>query len=118
MCILQFLIIFNFPPKFMCYYHIYLICFQPPFVVSLEDSELVHFERVSFQLKNFDMLFIFKDYSKKVAMINSIPMTMLDHVKEWLKYVYKNFKYVLVLQFQISMFAALPTSNTPREFSR
>ncbi|KAH9507768.1 splicing associated factor Dre4 [Bulinus truncatus] len=57
----------------------------PPFVVTLEDIELVHFERVSFQLKNFDMVFIFKDYSKKTAMINSIAMNMLDHVKEWLK---------------------------------
>jgi len=56
----------------------------PPFVVSLEDIELVHFERVSFQLKNFDMVFIFKDYSKKTAMINSVAMNMLDHVKEWL----------------------------------
>ncbi|RUS80854.1 hypothetical protein EGW08_011373 [Elysia chlorotica] len=56
----------------------------PPFVVSMEDIELVHFERVSFQLKNFDMVFIFKDYNKKTAMINSIPMNMLDHVKEWL----------------------------------
>ena len=60
---------------------------QPPFVVSLEEVELVHFERVQFQLKNFDIVFIFKDYSRKVAMINSVPMTMLDHVKEWLKSV-------------------------------
>ena len=64
---------------------IVICCVQPPFVVSLEDTELVHFERVSFQLKNFDIVFIFKDYSRKVAMINSVPMTMLDHVKEWLK---------------------------------
>ena len=59
--------------------------FQPPFVIPLESVELVHFERVSFHLKNFDMVFIFKDYSKKVAMVNSVPMTQLDHVKEWLK---------------------------------
>ena len=58
---------------------------QPPFVVTLVEVELVHFERVQFQLKNFDMVFIFKDYSKKVSMVNSVPMTMLDHVKEWLK---------------------------------
>ena len=45
----------------------------------------VHFERVQFHLKNFDMVFVFKDYSKKTSMINSIPMNMLDHVKEWLK---------------------------------
>ncbi|VDI07180.1 Hypothetical predicted protein [Mytilus galloprovincialis] len=56
----------------------------PPFVIALDEVELVHFERVQFHLKNFDMVFVFKDYSKKVAMVNSIPMQMLDHVKEWL----------------------------------
>merc|ERR1719447_2558991 len=56
----------------------------PPFVTTLEDVELVHFERVQLSLKNFDMVFIFKDYSKKIAMATAIPMTMLDHVKEWL----------------------------------
>ncbi len=50
-------------------------------VATLEDVQLVHFERVQFQLKNFDMVFIFKDYEKKVMMVTSIPMTMLDHVK-------------------------------------
>ncbi|CAH0383891.1 unnamed protein product [Bemisia tabaci] len=56
----------------------------PPFVVTLEDIELVHFERVQFQLKNFDMVFVFKDYHHKVAMVSAIPMNLLDHVKEWL----------------------------------
>jgi len=56
----------------------------PPFVTTLEDVELVHFERVQLSLKNFDMVFIFKDYSKKISMVTAIPMTMLDHVKEWL----------------------------------
>lgn len=56
----------------------------PPFVVSLDEVELVHFERVQFHLKNFDMVFVFKDYSRKVAMVNAVPMNMLDHVKEWL----------------------------------
>ncbi|XP_076674813.1 SPT16 homolog, facilitates chromatin remodeling subunit dre4 isoform X1 [Andrena cerasifolii] len=56
----------------------------PPFVITLEDVELVHFERVQFHLKNFDMIFVFKDYHRKVAMLNAIPMNMLDHVKEWL----------------------------------
>ena len=67
---------------------IFMFCvlnFQPPFVISLEDLELVHFERVQFHLKNFDMVFIFKNYHRKVAMINAIPMNMLDHVKNWLK---------------------------------
>ena len=61
--------------------------FQPPFVVSLEDLELVHFERVQFHLKNFDMVFIFKDYHRKVVVVGSIPMNMLDHVKDWLNNV-------------------------------
>ncbi|CAJ0961366.1 unnamed protein product, partial [Mesorhabditis belari] len=58
---------------------------EPPvFVVTLDDVELVHFERVSFQLKNFDLVFIFKDYRRKTQMIQQIPMTSLDSVKEWL----------------------------------
>merc|ERR1712142_1106495 len=56
----------------------------PPFTITLEDVELVHFERVQLSLKNFDMVFIFKDYSKEISMVTAIPMTMLDHVKEWL----------------------------------
>lgn len=56
----------------------------PPLVIPLEDVELVHFERVQFHLRNFDMVFVFKDYQKKISMINAIPMNMLDHVKEWL----------------------------------
>ncbi|UYV66618.1 SUPT16H [Cordylochernes scorpioides] len=56
----------------------------PPFVITLEELELVHFERVQFHLKNFDMVFVFKDYSHKVAMVNAIPMNMLDNVKDWL----------------------------------
>ncbi|XP_011204626.2 FACT complex subunit spt16 isoform X1 [Bactrocera dorsalis] len=56
----------------------------PPFVITLDDVELVHFERVQFHLRNFDMIFVFKDYQRKVAMVNAIPMNLLDHVKEWL----------------------------------
>ncbi|KAK6014799.1 hydrolase, alpha/beta domain protein [Ostertagia ostertagi] len=35
-------------------------------------------------LKNFDMVFIFKDYSRKTQMVQQIPMSSLDSVKEWL----------------------------------
>ncbi|KHJ95261.1 hydrolase, alpha/beta domain protein [Oesophagostomum dentatum] len=56
----------------------------PPFIVTLDEVELVHFERVSFQLKNFDMVFIFKDYNRKTQMVQQIPMSSLDGVKEWL----------------------------------
>jgi len=62
---------------------------QPAFVITLEDVELVHFERVQFHMKNFDMIFIFKEYTRKVSMISAIPMTSLDSVKDWLKYVFQ-----------------------------
>lgn len=54
-------------------------------VITLDELELVHFERVQFQLRNFDMVFIFKDYAKKVSMLNSVPMASLDSVKDWIK---------------------------------
>uniref|UniRef100_A0AC35UB63 FACT complex subunit n=1 Tax=Rhabditophanes sp. KR3021 TaxID=114890 RepID=A0AC35UB63_9BILA len=56
----------------------------PTLVVTLSEIELVHFERVSFQLKNFDLVIIFKDYTKPVQTITQIPMNQLDGVKEWL----------------------------------
>uniref|UniRef100_A0A7E4VLK0 FACT complex subunit n=1 Tax=Panagrellus redivivus TaxID=6233 RepID=A0A7E4VLK0_PANRE len=56
----------------------------PPLVVTLDEVELVSFERVSFQIRNFDMVFVFKDYSRKVQTINSIPTSSLDSIKEWL----------------------------------
>lgn len=64
------------------------ICFlrlQPPFVVTLDEVELVHFERVQFHLKNFDVVIVYKDYNKKVTMINAVPVNSLDPIKEWLK---------------------------------
>lgn len=62
-----------------------LECAQPPFVVTLDEVELVHFERVQFHLKNFDVVIVYKDYNKKVTMINAVPVNSLDPIKEWLK---------------------------------
>uniref|UniRef100_A0A5S6QLI1 FACT complex subunit n=1 Tax=Trichuris muris TaxID=70415 RepID=A0A5S6QLI1_TRIMR len=56
----------------------------PPLVITLDEVELVHFERVQFHLKNFDMVFIFKDYTQKPFSITAIPTDVLDHVKDWL----------------------------------
>ena len=67
--------------------------------MTLKEVEVVHFERVQFQLKNFDMVFVFKDYHKKVAMITAVPMTHLDHVKDWLKLV----SYFYIMQFFIAI---------------
>jgi nucleosome binding factor SPN SPT16 subunit len=58
---------------------------DPPFlVVNLSEVELAHLERVAFGLKQFDMVLVYKDYTKPVTHINSIPMVQLDSVKDWL----------------------------------
>lgn len=58
---------------------------DPPFlVVTLEEIEVAHLERVQFGLKNFDLVFVFKDFSKPVVHINTIPMELLEDIKSWL----------------------------------
>lgn len=58
---------------------------EPPFlVVTLSEIEVAHLERVQFGLKNFDLVLIFKDFSKPVVHINTIPMEVLEDVKSWL----------------------------------
>ncbi|KAI1497824.1 FACT complex subunit spt-16 [Biscogniauxia marginata] len=58
---------------------------EPPFmVITLEDIEIAHLERVQFGLKNFDIVFVFKDFSRPPAHINTIPVESLEDVKEWL----------------------------------
>jgi nucleosome binding factor SPN SPT16 subunit len=41
-------------------------------------------ERVDFALRNFDMVFIFKDYERPVSHINAVPMKSLAAIKDWL----------------------------------
>ncbi|KTW29590.1 chromatin-remodeling protein SPT16 [Pneumocystis jirovecii RU7] len=58
---------------------------DPPFlVITLSDIEIAHLERVQFGLKNFDLVFVFKDFRRSPAHINTIPMSQLDNVKDWL----------------------------------
>ncbi|KAI0646896.1 FACT complex subunit SPT16 [Trametes meyenii] len=58
---------------------------DPPFlVVTLADIEIASLERVQFGLKQFDMVLIFKDFTKAPLHINSIPSSQLDDVKNWL----------------------------------
>jgi nucleosome binding factor SPN SPT16 subunit len=58
---------------------------SPFTVITLADVELAHLERVQFGLKNFDLVFIFKDYAKPVIHVNTIPVKDLESVKEWLE---------------------------------
>lgn len=58
---------------------------EPPFmVVTLDDIETAHLERVQFGLKNFDLVFVFKDFHRAPYHINTIPVESLENVKEWL----------------------------------
>ncbi|ODQ63257.1 SPT16-domain-containing protein [Nadsonia fulvescens var. elongata DSM 6958] len=61
---------------------------DPPFlVVTLQEIEIAHLERVQFGLKNFDLVFVYKDFNRPVTHINTIPMESLDSVKDWLNEV-------------------------------
>ncbi|KAH9079223.1 FACT complex subunit SPT16 [Lactarius deliciosus] len=53
-------------------------------VVTLGDIEVASLERVQFGLKQFDLVFVFKDFTKAPLHINSIPSLQLDDVKNWL----------------------------------
>ncbi|KIJ60617.1 hypothetical protein HYDPIDRAFT_32041 [Hydnomerulius pinastri MD-312] len=58
---------------------------DPPFlVVTLNEIEIASLERVQFTLKQFDLVLIFKDFTKTPLHINSIPSAQLDDVKNWL----------------------------------
>lgn len=58
---------------------------EMPFtVLTLSEVNLVNLERVGFNLRNFDMVFIWKDLNRDVGRIDSIPSTSLDTIKDWL----------------------------------
>ncbi|BGP11874.1 FACT complex subunit spt16 [Rhodotorula toruloides] len=58
---------------------------EPPFLVlTLNEIEIAHLERVQYGLKNFDLVFVFRDFTRTPVHINTIPSNQLDTVKEWL----------------------------------
>lgn len=58
---------------------------EPPFmVITIEDIEIAHLERVQFGLKNFDLVFVFKDYTRPPYHVNTIPVESLEDVKDFL----------------------------------
>ena len=62
----------------------------PAFVITLDDVEHVHFERVNYSNKNFDMVLLMKD-NLTFKPINAIPMQKLEDIKEWLVSIGKTF---------------------------
>ncbi|KAG6897840.1 hypothetical protein C0992_010328 [Termitomyces sp. T32_za158] len=58
---------------------------DPPFlVVTLADIEIASLERVQYGLKQFDLVLVFKDFTKPPLHINSIQSSQMDDVKNWL----------------------------------
>eukprot|EP00164_Ancoracysta_twista_P010256 GFYU01015415.1.p1 GENE.GFYU01015415.1~~GFYU01015415.1.p1 ORF type:complete len:349 (-),score=166.38 GFYU01015415.1:144-1082(-) len=56
----------------------------PSFVTTLDDVELVYFERVVLGIQNIDMAIVYKDYTKAVTRIGAVPMRAIDSIKQWL----------------------------------
>ncbi|RXW24869.1 hypothetical protein EST38_g943 [Candolleomyces aberdarensis] len=56
----------------------------PFLVITLADIEIASLERVQYGLKQFDLVLIFKDFTKPPHHINSISSTQMDDVKNWL----------------------------------
>ncbi|KAI8873416.1 SPT16-domain-containing protein [Ramicandelaber brevisporus] len=56
----------------------------PFFIVTVSEVELAFFERIQFGLKNFDLVFVFKDFKRTPVHINSIDTKSLLTIKKWL----------------------------------
>ncbi|KAF1331979.1 Fact complex subunit spt16, partial [Globisporangium splendens] len=57
---------------------------MPFFIISLDEVEHVHFERVMFSSKNFDVVFIFKNFDVAPMRISAVSTNELERIKEWL----------------------------------
>jgi len=56
----------------------------PFFMVDLSNVDHVHFERVTFMSKAFDMVLINKDFNKQPWRVDMIPNEDKDSIQEWL----------------------------------
>ncbi len=56
----------------------------PFFVVDLGDVDHVHFERVTFASKAFDIVLVNKDFTKPVWKIDMVPNNDKDGIQDWL----------------------------------
>jgi len=58
---------------------------NPPWVLTLDEVEIAYFERVQLSLKNFDLVFVYKDFDRPVEKIRSIPRNYLSTIQSYLK---------------------------------
>ena len=59
----------------------------PSFVLTLSEVEHVHFERVTYATKAFDITFIFKDWNIVPRTITAIQTQYMDRIEDWLNLV-------------------------------
>merc|ERR1712130_9786 len=64
---------------------------SPAFVIDTNDIEIAHFERVSYSLRNFDLVFVYKDFKKEPHRITTIPRENIDTLQDFLNW--KNVLY-------------------------
>lgn len=53
-------------------------------MVTLDEIEHVHFQRVTFRTSTADMIIIFKDYKRPAVEIDAVKVSDMDKIKEWL----------------------------------
>ena len=53
-------------------------------MITLDEVEHIHFQRVTFRTSTADMIVIFKDYKRPVVEIDAIKVSDMDKIKEWL----------------------------------
>ena len=54
----------------------------PFFVMSVDEIDVVHFERVNYSSKSFDVTFIYKDLTTWKR-ISNVPIESLEQLKDW-----------------------------------
>merc|ERR1719319_2067973 len=59
---------------------------SPAFVIDAHDVEIAHFERVNYSLRNFDLVFVYKDFLKEPKRITTIPRENLDTLQDFLNW--------------------------------
>jgi len=64
---------------------------SPAFVIDAADIEIAHFERVNYSLRNFDLVFVYKDFTKEPHRVTTIPREHLDTLQDFLNW--KNVLY-------------------------
>ena len=57
---------------------------MPFFVVDMSEVDHIHFERVTYATKNFDMVIIFKNFDIFPKMITAVDIKYMEAIQDWL----------------------------------